>query len=223
PGPEAAGAAGPSERERADTWPETTRLRQWLSGRPGQVLTGRHVLIVDDDIRNVFALTHMLGRVGISVKYAENGREGLDVLDRSPEISLVLMDIMMPEIDGYEVIRTIRATPRLAAVPVIALTAKAMPGDREKAIEAGADGYVPKPVNVDRLLAAIYEQLDSHDREVGGHPAGEGGPADSGTGDTRAADTAVTDLGARRDDSHRGDSHGDDSRGDDPTAPGRAA
>ncbi|WBB61749.1 HAMP domain-containing protein [Streptomyces sp. WMMC500] len=195
---EAAGAEGPAERERPDTWPETTRLRQWLSGRPGRVLTGRQVLIVDDDIRNVFALTHMLGRVGISVKYAENGREGLELLDRWPEISLVLMDIMMPEIDGYEVIRTIRATPRLAGMPIIALTAKAMPGDREKAIEAGADGYVPKPVNVDRLLAAIYEQLDSQDRPAGGRPAADDGPAGAA-------------------------GHDGDARGDGPTAPGRAA
>ncbi|MFF0725958.1 HAMP domain-containing protein [Streptomyces sp. NPDC004134] len=201
--PEVAGTEAPADRERADTWPETTRLRQWLSGRPGRVLTGRHVLIVDDDIRNVFALTHMLGRVGISVKYAENGREGFDVLDRSPEISLVLMDIMMPEVDGYEVIRTIRATPRLAGLPIIALTAKAMPGDREKAIESGADGYVPKPVNVDRLLTEIYEQLESHDQRAGGR-AEDGGPAGDSTGDAA------------------GDSAGD-SRGDDPAAPGRAA
>ncbi|MEO3845468.1 ATP-binding protein, partial [Streptomyces sp. B22F1] len=200
--PEVAHTEAPADRERADTWPETTRLRQWLSGRPGRVLTGRHVLIVDDDIRNVFALTHMLGRVGISVKYAENGREGFDVLERSPEISLVLMDIMMPEVDGYEVIRTIRATPRLAGLPIIALTAKAMPGDREKAIEAGADGYVPKPVNVDRLLTAIYEQLESHDRRAGGGGrAPDGGPAGETPGDAP------------------GDARGDD----DPAAPGRAA
>ena len=154
----------PDQQDRQDTWPETTRLKQWLTGRHGRVLTGRHVLIVDDDIRAVFALTHMLGRVGISVKYAENGREGFEVLDRSPEISLVLMDIMMPEVDGYETIRRIRNTPRLAGVPIIALTAKAMPGDREKAIEAGANAYVPKPVNVDELLSAIYEQLEARDR-----------------------------------------------------------
>jgi PleD family two-component response regulator len=85
-----------------ETWPETTQLKKWLSGETGRVLTGTNVLIVDDDIRNVFALTHVLGRIGISVKYAENGREGLDVLDRSPEVSLVLMDIMMPEMNGYE-------------------------------------------------------------------------------------------------------------------------
>ncbi|WP_328885442.1 HAMP domain-containing protein [Streptomyces sp. NBC_00316] len=145
---------------RDDAWPETTRLKEWLSGRPGHVLAGRRILIVDDDIRNVFALTHMLGRVGITVKYAENGREGIEVLDRSPDVSLVLMDIMMPEMDGYETIRTIRRTPRLAGLPIIALTAKAMPGDREKAIESGASDYVPKPVDVDRLLTVICDLLD---------------------------------------------------------------
>jgi signal transduction histidine kinase/DNA-binding NarL/FixJ family response regulator len=148
---------------RDDTWPETTRLKEWLSGRPGRVLAGRRILIVDDDIRNVFALTHVLGRVGITVKYAENGREGIEVLDRSPDMSLVLMDIMMPEMDGYEAIRAIRHTPRLAELPIIALTAKAMPGDREKAIDSGASDYVPKPVDVDRLLTVICDLLDPQD------------------------------------------------------------
>ncbi|MGW7256438.1 HAMP domain-containing protein [Streptomyces sp. NPDC054834] len=145
---------------REDTWPETTRLKEWLSGRPGRVLAGRRILIVDDDIRNVFALTHVLGRVGITVKYAENGREGLEVLERCPDVSLILMDIMMPEMDGYETIRAIRGASRLAHLPIIALTAKAMPGDRDKAIDSGANGYVPKPVNVDRLLSVICDLLD---------------------------------------------------------------
>ncbi len=145
---------------REDTWPETTRLKEWLSGRPGRVLAGRRILIVDDDIRNVFALTHALGRVGITVRYAENGREGLEVLERASDVSLVLMDIMMPEMDGYETIRTIRDTPRLAHLPIIALTAKAMPQDRDKAIDSGANDYVPKPVNIDRLLSAICDVLD---------------------------------------------------------------
>lgn len=134
-----------------------------MSGRPGRVLAGRRILIVDDDIRNVFALTHVLGRVGITVKYAENGREGIEVLDRSPDMSLVLMDIMMPEMDGCEAIRAIRHTPRLAELPIIALTAKAMPGDREKAIDSGASDYVPKPVDVDRLLTVICDLLDPQD------------------------------------------------------------
>jgi signal transduction histidine kinase/ActR/RegA family two-component response regulator len=171
---------------REDTWPETTRLKEWLSGRPGRVLAGRRVLIVDDDIRNVFALTHALGRVGITVRYAENGREGLEVLERSPDVSLVLMDIMMPEMDGYETIRTVRSTPRLAHLPIIALTAKAMPGDREKAIDSGADDYVPKPVNVDRLLSVICDLLDpqndspapAHDRGTADEPRGVDDSAD---------------------------------------------
>ncbi|MDX3263795.1 HAMP domain-containing protein [Streptomyces sp. MI02-2A] len=148
---------------REDSWPKTNRLKEWLSGRPGRVLGGRHILIVDDDIRNVFALTHVLGRVGITVKYAENGREGLEVLERSPEVSLVLMDIMMPEMDGYETIHCIRNTPRLSHLPIIAITAKAMPGDRDKAINSGADDYVTKPVNVDRLLSVICDLFDPQD------------------------------------------------------------
>ncbi|MGW7369045.1 HAMP domain-containing protein, partial [Streptomyces sp. NPDC054841] len=152
-------AVAPTE-VREDAWPDTTRLKEWLSGRPGRVLTGRLILIVDDDIRNVFALTHVLGRVGITVKYAENGREGLEVLQRFPDVSLVLMDIMMPEMDGYETMRAIRGTPRLAHLPIIALTAKAMPGDRAKAIDSGASDYVPKPVDIDHLLSVICDLLD---------------------------------------------------------------
>jgi signal transduction histidine kinase/ActR/RegA family two-component response regulator len=142
------------------SWPETTRLKDWLTGGAAGVLANRRILIVDDDIRNVFALTHVLGRVGITVKYAENGREGLEVLDRTPDVSLVLMDIMMPEMDGYEMIAAMRRTPRFANLPVIALTAKAMPGDREKAIESGANDYIPKPVDVDKLLSVICRLLD---------------------------------------------------------------
>ncbi|MFD5394553.1 HAMP domain-containing protein, partial [Streptomyces sp. NPDC127097] len=163
-------AGGHSPDGGAVTWPETTRLKDWLSGRAGQVLARRRILIVDDDIRNVFALTHVLGRVGISVKYAENGREGLEVLDRTPDVSLVLMDIMMPEMDGYEMIKAIRHAPRFADLPVIALTAKAMPGDREKAIESGANDYIPKPVDVDRLLSVICRLLDPEHGDPSPHP-----------------------------------------------------
>ncbi|MGW0734991.1 HAMP domain-containing protein [Streptomyces sp. NPDC002851] len=170
------GAAAARETEpREDTWPQTTRLKEWLSGRPGRILAGRRILIIDDDIRNVFALTHVLGRVGITVKYAENGREGLEVLQRTPDVSVVLMDIMMPEMDGYETIRAIRSTPRLAHLPIIALTAKAMPGDREKAIDSGANDYVSKPVDIDRLLSVICALLDPRDDDAaatddGGEP-----------------------------------------------------
>ncbi|MCQ4084857.1 ATP-binding protein, partial [Streptomyces sp. RB6PN25] len=161
---------------RDETWPETTRLKEWLTGRRGRVLSGRRVLIVDDDIRNVFAITHVLGRVGITVAYAENGRECIGLLERSPDVSLVLMDIMMPEVDGYQTIRAIRRTPRIADLPIIALTAKAMPGDREKAIESGASDYVPKPVDVDQLLTAIYDLLDPDHESAQEEPDSGQGP-----------------------------------------------
>ncbi len=143
-----------------DSWPAPTKLEAWKVGRAGQVLPGRRVLIVDDDIRNVFALTHVLGRVGMPVLYAENGREGIETLERNPDVELVLMDIMMPEMDGYETISAIRRTPRWAGLPIVALTAKAMPGDREKSIARGANDYVPKPVDVDQLLTVVCAVLD---------------------------------------------------------------
>ncbi|GGL69127.1 histidine kinase [Streptomyces fumigatiscleroticus] len=143
-----------------DSWPAATKLEVWTSGRAGRVLAGRQVLIVDDDIRNVFALTHVLGRVGMPVLYAENGREGIETLERNPGVELVLMDIMMPEMDGYETISAIRRTPRWTDLPIVALTAKAMPGDREKSIARGANDYVPKPVDVDRLLTVVSAVLD---------------------------------------------------------------
>ncbi|MER7405667.1 HAMP domain-containing protein [Streptomyces sp. NPDC000070] len=159
--------AGPSPAayDTDDTWPSPTRLEAWTSGRPGRILAGRRVLIVDDDIRNVFALTHVLGRVGMSVLYAENGREGIETLERSGDVELVLMDIMMPEMDGYETISVIRRTPRWADLPIVALTAKAMPGDREKSIARGANDYVPKPVDIDRLLTVVCELLDPEGAE----------------------------------------------------------
>ncbi|MCL7426989.1 HAMP domain-containing protein [Streptomyces sp. YS415] len=146
--------------EMDDGWPTPTKLEEWQSGRAGQVLSGRRVLIVDDDIRNVFALTHVLGRVGMPVLYAENGREGIETLERNPDVELILMDIMMPEMDGYETIAAIRRSPRWAGLPIVALTAKAMPGDREKSIARGANDYVPKPVDVDRLLTVVCALLD---------------------------------------------------------------
>ncbi|GAA4801687.1 hypothetical protein GCM10023220_33110 [Streptomyces ziwulingensis] len=147
-------------RETDDGWPAPAKLETWTSGRTGRVLAGRRVLIVDDDIRNVFALTHVLGRVGMPVLYAENGREGIETLERHQDVELVLMDIMMPEMDGYETIDVIRRTPRWARLPIIALTAQAMPGDREKCLGHGANEYVPKPVDVDRLLSVVCDLLD---------------------------------------------------------------
>ncbi|MDX2936171.1 HAMP domain-containing protein [Streptomyces ipomoeae] len=155
----------PAVPDTDDTWPALTKLEAWKSGRAGQVLPGRRVLIVDDDIRNVFALTHVLGRVGMPVLYAENGREGIETLERNPDVELVLMDIMMPEMDGYETISAIRRTPRWADLPIVALTAKAMPGDREKSIARGANDYVPKPVDVDQLLTVVCAVLDPEGTE----------------------------------------------------------
>jgi CheY-like chemotaxis protein len=122
---------------------------------------GETVLIVDDDVRNVFALTSVLEQRGLSVRYAENGREGIDVLERADHIDLVLMDIMMPEMDGYATMAAIRRMDRFAQLPIIALTAKAMHGDREKALEAGASEYVTKPVDIDQLLGLIRSWLNA--------------------------------------------------------------
>ncbi|MEV0282061.1 HAMP domain-containing protein [Streptomyces sp. NPDC050610] len=120
---------------------------------------GEKVLIVDDDIRNVFALTSVLEQHGLSVLYAENGREGIEVLEQHDDVVVVLMDIMMPEMDGYATTTAIRRMPQFAGLPIIALTAKAMKGDREKAIESGASDYVTKPVDTDHLLAVMEQWM----------------------------------------------------------------
>ncbi|WP_345701980.1 HAMP domain-containing protein [Kitasatospora terrestris] len=120
---------------------------------------GERVLIVDDDIRNVFALTSVLEQYGLTVLYAENGREGIEVLEQHEDVALVLMDIMMPEMDGYATTEAIRRMPQFAGLPIIALTAKAMKGDREKSLQAGATDHVTKPVDPDHLLAVMRQWL----------------------------------------------------------------
>ncbi|MBB4895714.1 HAMP domain-containing protein/signal transduction histidine kinase/ActR/RegA family two-component response regulator [Streptomyces olivoverticillatus] len=120
---------------------------------------GEKVLIVDDDIRNVFALTSVLEQHGLSVLYAENGREGIEVLEQHDDVVVVLMDIMMPEMDGYATTAAIRRMPQFAGLPIIALTAKAMKGDREKSIDAGASDYVTKPVDTDHLLSVMEQWM----------------------------------------------------------------
>ena len=128
--------------------------------RDGELLfTGKRILIVDDDVRNVFALTSALEQHGIDVVYAENGEAGLETLRKEPEIDLVLMDVMMPGMDGYTAMREIRKMPSLRDLPVIALTAKAMPGDRDNSLTAGASDYVTKPVDVDQLLSVFRSWL----------------------------------------------------------------
>jgi signal transduction histidine kinase/CheY-like chemotaxis protein len=116
---------------------------------------GKKILIVDDDVRNVFALTSVLESRGMEVLFAENGKEGLEVLKRNEDIDLVLMDIMMPEMDGYETMKQLRKLRKFERLPVISLTAKAMPGDREKSITAGASDYITKPVDTEQLLSLM--------------------------------------------------------------------
>jgi CheY-like chemotaxis protein len=113
------------------------------------------VLVVDDDVRNVFALTSVLERHGMRVTFAENGREGLAALKEHPETDIVLMDIMMPEMDGHQTMAAIRRIPAYRKLPIIALTAKAMKGDREKSIEAGASDYITKPVDIEQLISLM--------------------------------------------------------------------
>ena len=118
-------------------------------------LEGRRVLIVDDDLRNIFALTTVLERHQMVVTFAENGRDGIDLLTSDPTIEIVLMDIMMPEMDGYDTMRAIRRLPQFHALPIITLTAKAMKGDRDKCFAAGASDYITKPVDIAQLLTLM--------------------------------------------------------------------
>ena len=112
-------------------------------------------MVIDDDIRNIFSLTSALEEYGIDLSYAESGRAGLELLDRQPGVDVVLVDIMMPDMDGYETIREIRSRPGLHDLPVVAVTAKAMKGDRQKCIQAGASDYVSKPVDIDHLVSVL--------------------------------------------------------------------
>ena len=118
-------------------------------------MAGKTVLIADDDARNIFALTAVLERQRIKVVHAANGIAALKILGESHDIDLALMDIMMPEMDGYETMREVRKQERYRMLPIIALTAKAMKGDREKCLEAGASDYIPKPVEIDQLISLL--------------------------------------------------------------------
>ncbi|MDQ6638074.1 MAG: response regulator, partial [Pseudomonadota bacterium] len=120
-----------------------------------EVLRGRKVLVVDDDARNIFALTSLLENHEMEVLSATNGRRAIELIQATPEISMVLMDIMMPEMDGYETMREIRRHGEFRTLPILALTAKAMKGDREKCLDAGASDYIAKPVNTDQLLSLM--------------------------------------------------------------------
>jgi CheY-like chemotaxis protein len=123
--------------------------------RSDDALVGKKVLVVDDDVRNIFALSSVLERRGMTVLTADTGKGAIDTLDSVPDVSIVLMDIMMPEMDGYETMRVIRQNASFRRLPIIALTAKAMKGDREKTLEAGASEYLAKPVNTEQLLSTL--------------------------------------------------------------------
>jgi CheY-like chemotaxis protein len=113
------------------------------------------VLVVDDDARNIFALATILENQDLEVVTATNGRQAIEIIESTPDLSVILMDIMMPEMDGYETMREIRRKPQFRSLPILALTAKAMKGDREKCLEAGASDYVAKPVDSDELLSML--------------------------------------------------------------------
>jgi HAMP domain-containing protein/CheY-like chemotaxis protein/signal transduction histidine kinase len=123
--------------------------------RSDDALANRKVLVVDDDVRNIFALSSVLERRGMTVLSAGTGREAIEIIESTPELAIVLMDIMMPEMDGYETMQVIRQNSALRRLPIIALTAKAMKGDRERCLEAGASEYLAKPVNTEQLLSAL--------------------------------------------------------------------
>ncbi|WP_313917390.1 HAMP domain-containing protein [Tahibacter sp.] len=142
----------------ADLPPNKRRMLENLHNTD-EVLTGKRVLVVDDDVRNIFALSSVLERHGLRVVTAATGQEAIARLQQAPDIALVLMDIMMPQMDGYETTRAIREDAQFRSLPIVALTAKAMKGDREKCLEAGASDYLAKPVNTDQLLSVLRQWL----------------------------------------------------------------
>jgi HAMP domain-containing protein/CheY-like chemotaxis protein/signal transduction histidine kinase len=138
--------------------PEKQQMIEKLH-RSDEDLVGKTALLVDDDARNIFALSSMLERRGMRVLTAANGREAIDLVTATPDLAIVLMDIMMPEMDGYQTIAAIRENPAFRRLPIVALTAKAMKGDREKSLDAGASEYLAKPVNTEQLLSAMRSWL----------------------------------------------------------------
>ena len=152
------------ERMLTDTALFLHRVEQRLTGRAREVLNaghketvlaGKKVLIVDDDVRNIFALASALESHGMEVVYAEDGQGGIEMLSAHPDVSVVLMDVMMPGMDGYETIRAIRAESKHNRLPIIAVTAKALKEDRDRCLDAGASDYLPKPVDTDKLVELL--------------------------------------------------------------------
>jgi CheY-like chemotaxis protein len=141
-------------REEEQLSPEQKRVLAEIR-QADPMLAERKVLVIDDDLRNIFALTSVLEQRGLKTLHAENGRAGIERLRNTPDVDIVLMDIMMPEMDGYETMRAIRKLPAFQKLPIVALTAKAMKGDREKCLRAGASDYVTKPVDLDLLFSVM--------------------------------------------------------------------
>jgi len=137
-----------------DLPPEKQAMLERLHGSM-EVLRGRKVLVVDDDARNIFALTSLLENQDMNVISATSGQNAIEMIENNRDLNVVLMDIMMPDMDGYETMRAIRLRPEFRTLPIIALTAKAMKGDREKCLDAGASDYIAKPVNTDQLLSLM--------------------------------------------------------------------
>jgi CheY-like chemotaxis protein len=137
-----------------DLPPEKQRMLERLNSSD-EDLVAQTVLLVDDDSRNIFALSSVLERRGMKVLTATTGREAIELVEKTQNLAIVLMDIMMPEMDGYQTIEKIRQNPAYRRLPIVALTAKAMKGDREKCLEAGASDYLAKPVNTEQLLSAL--------------------------------------------------------------------
>jgi CheY-like chemotaxis protein len=147
--------------------PEAQRRMLEKFHRSDPVLAGRKVLVVDDDVRNIFALTSALEAHNVEVVHAENGHEGIELLKATPGIEAVLMDIMMPEMDGYEAITEIRSMEEFQNLPIIALTAKAMKADRDHCLQVGASDYISKPLDIDQLLSLLRVWLYKHDETKG--------------------------------------------------------
>lgn len=150
------------------------RLRSGAAPRPGSSVDSTHklkcskVLVVDDDMRTVYALSALLRARGAEVYVADTGHAALVALDEHPDVEIVLMDMMMPEMDGYEAMRRIRLDPRFQHLPIVALTAKAMKGDREKCLTAGANDYLPKPIDPERLMTVMHQELESEVQRAAG-------------------------------------------------------
>jgi CheY-like chemotaxis protein len=148
------GLAKETEKQKPRRRRKDTELPSPTS-RPVPELAGAKVLIVDDDIRNIFSLTSVLESHDVEVLHAERGRDGILILEQTPGVDVALIDIMMPEMDGYETMQQIRKRAELANLPLIAVTAKAMKGDRQKCLDAGASDYIAKPVDLELLLALL--------------------------------------------------------------------